>query len=159
MLFSLDLSLAPLVCVYKCICFAISIHFQFVTFFVVGNGVVYGLCLCLLASAFMKLHKKGTLLMLTIFNITRRSFTAFVHTILLLVLLFNFSFPFLFLFVGAMFFLSCVLVARFSAFSLYPCHYYYYFTLKLVHLCRIDNDKVDGNKKTTWHFDEFAMEK
>lgn len=143
----------------KRICFAFSIHFQFVAFFVVFLVVGNGVWFVFVSIGFHEAVQKRHIVDVNHFQYNTSKFYRFCSYHFAMVFLFNFSFPFLFLFVGVMFFPSSVLVARFPAFFSFSLCHYYYFTLKLVHLCRIDNDKVNENKKTTWYIDKSGKKK
>lgn len=160
---SIVLALSWYMC--KRICSAFSFIFSSSLFllvfllYVVGNGIWF----VFVSIGFHEAVQKGHIVDVNHFQYNTSKFCRFCSYHFAMVFLFNFSFPFLFLFVGVMFFLFCVLVTRSPAslsFSLplYLCHYYY-FTLKLVHLCCIDNDQVNENKKTTWYNNKSGKKK
>lgn len=168
---SIVLALSWFMC--KRICFAFSFIFSSSLFllvfflYVVDNGIWF----VFVSIGFHEAVQKGHIVDVNHFQYNTSKFCRFCSYHFAMVFLFNFSFPFLFLFVGAMFFLpSQLLVSPFfspsfcscscsCSLSLSICHYYYYFTLKLVHLCRIDNDQVNENKKTTWYNNKSGKKK
>lgn len=99
---------------------------------------------CLLAPAFMKLYKEKHIVDVNHFNITRRSFNAFVRAFCYVLFLLFSIWAFRFFFFRFYMDVRCFLSSLFR-----------YFTLKLIHLCRIDNDKVNENKNTTWYIYRF----